>query len=78
MGFKPSSYNYMHTYLVTEEIIQGEKHDHSNLFLWDTLRLNLPGSEEYNPSIAWASKHHKDGLLASDFMCFVNDQHITG
>ena len=40
--------------------------------------LNLPGSESYNPSIAWISNRRKDGLLARDFVCFVDDQRLAG
>ncbi len=40
--------------------------------------VNLPGSPEYQPSMAWISKRRADNLLASNFVCFVDDQRITG
>ena len=40
--------------------------------------LNLPGSKEYNPSIAWISKRRTEKSLASDFVCFIDDQRLAG
>ncbi len=40
--------------------------------------LNLPGLEGYKPSVAWISKRRSDGPLASNFVCFVDDQRILG
>ncbi len=78
MGFKPSPYNSVRMYLVTEEIIQGDRHDSDNAFQYNYVMLNLPGTEGYKPSVAWISKRRTDGSLASDFVCFVDDQRISG
>ena len=78
MGFKPSPYNSVRMALIGEEIICGDRHDVANAFQWDVVRLNLPGSEDYTPSLAWISKRRMDGSLASDFVCFVDDQRLAG
>ena len=77
MGFKSSPYNSIKMYLVTEEIIRGNREDKSNAFQWHTVLLNLPGSENYRPDVAWISKRREDGSLASDFVCFVDDQRLA-
>jgi hypothetical protein len=78
MGFKPPPYNSVRMYLVTEEIIRGDRHDPDNAFQYNYVMLNLPGTEGYKPSVAWISKRRTDGSLASDFVCFVDDQRISG
>ena len=66
-------------YLVSEEIIRGDRHDTTNAFQWTSLLLNLPGTKGYRPALAWISKRKRiDGLLASNFVCFVDDLRITG
>ena len=64
-------------YLVTEEVVRGNRKDKNNAFQWHTVLLNLPGSENYRPDIAWISKRREDGSLASDFVCFVDDQRVA-
>ena len=78
MGFKSSPYNSVRMYLISEEIIRGDRHDRDNAFQWHDITLNLPGSVEYKPDATWISKRRQDGTLASDFVCFMDDQRITG
>jgi hypothetical protein len=78
MGFRAPPYNAIKVYLIAEEIIRGDRHDQTNAFQFDHVRLNLPGTSKYNPTEGWVSKRRKDGSLASDFVCFVNDQRVTG
>jgi hypothetical protein len=40
--------------------------------------LNLPGTLGYQPSVAWISKQRADNSLASNMVCFVDDQRIMG
>ena len=79
MGFKPSPYNSVKMYLVAEEILRGDRLDLSNAIQYDHIRLNLPGTAGCNPSLAWISKQErKDKSLATDMVCFVDDQHLAG
>jgi hypothetical protein len=78
MGFKSSPYNSVRMYLIAEEVIRGDRHDQRNAFQWDSLMLNLPGDPSYSPTESWISKRRADNSRASDFVCFVDDQRITG
>jgi hypothetical protein len=77
MGFRPSPYNSIRMYLIAEEIIRGDQHDPDNAFQWGYILLNLPGTREYKPSMAWASKRRTDNSLATNHVCFVNNLRIT-
>jgi hypothetical protein len=65
-------------YLVAKEVIRGDRHDQNNAFQWDSLMLNLPGTCGYQPGLAWITKRRADNSLASDCVCFVDDQRVTG
>jgi hypothetical protein len=78
MGLKPSPYNSIRMYLVTEEINWGDRHDPDNAFQYNYVMLNLPGLKGYKPLVAWISKRRSDGSLASNFDCFMDDQRILG
>jgi hypothetical protein len=78
MGFRSSLYNSIWTYLVVKEIIRGDQHDHTNAFQWSSIMLNLPGMLSYQPSAGWISKQRANNSLASNMVCFVDDQCITG
>ena len=65
-------------YWIAKEVMKGNCHDQANAFQWDHLELNLPGTKDYTPSRAWITKRWRDGLLASDVICFVDDQRVTG
>jgi hypothetical protein len=78
MGFRALLYNSIKMYLVAKEIIQGDQHDESNAFQLDHIQLHLPGTSKSKPSEAWITKRQKDGSLASNFVCFVDNQRVTG
>ncbi len=78
MGFRLLPYNSVRTYLVAKEIIRGDRHDHTNAFQWSSVMLNLPGTPGYQPSAVWISKQRVDNLLASNMVCFVDNQRVTG
>jgi hypothetical protein len=52
-------------------------HDKNNTFQWAHLCLNLPGIKNYKPAQAWVSKFWEDELLASNFVCFIDDQQVA-
>ena len=64
-------------FLIAEEVIRGDRHDPSNPLQWNGIMLNLPGTRQYNPSIAWLSKRRTDGSLASDFVTFVDNLRLA-
>jgi hypothetical protein len=75
---KSLPYNSIRMYLVLEEIIRGDRHNPNNAFQLHSILLNLPGTKGYKPALSWISKRRKDGSLASNFVCFVDDFQVTG
>jgi hypothetical protein len=74
MGFKPSPYFAIQAILFAEEMLRGDPSCQSNVFRWDHVRLNLPGSVGYDPSKPWVSKLRTlDGRIAADFIIYVDD-----
>jgi hypothetical protein len=41
---------------VAEEVIGGDRKDPKNVFQWDTVKLNLPGSKDYDPNRPFVRK----------------------
>jgi hypothetical protein len=86
MGFAASPYNSIKMALVAEEICKGNRHEEGvgidgkefNPFQWRRVRLNLPGSKEYDPCNSWISKLRSDGRVACDLFTFVDDERVTG
>ena len=86
MGFAPSPYNSVKMALVAEEVSKGDCHQSNvgcggrelNPFQWETVKLNLPGSRDYNPCDSWITKQRKDGRIACDVFTFVDDKRVTG
>ena len=79
MGFKFSPYQTFGGILVADEVIEGDRKDPRNVFRWDAVRLNLPGSKGYNPGLPWVSKVRlDDGRIAADKVIYVDDARPTG
>jgi hypothetical protein len=65
--------------MLAEELIWGNPSCPQNPFFYDTVRLNLPGSATYDPSIPWVSKVDScTGRLAPDMSTYVDDVRNTG
>ncbi len=65
MCLKSSPYQAVQAILVAKEVIRGDRKDPTNAFRWDTVRLNLPGSQTYDPRLPWVSKIRvDDGKIA--------------
>jgi hypothetical protein len=74
MGFKPSPFVTTQTFGWGEEIIVGDISDPSNPFAWDTVKLNLPGTEEYDPSMPWVYRWNSvEEKMASFFGTYIDD-----
>lgn len=79
MGLTTSPYQACQGMGFAEELIRGDPRDANNIFRWDRIRLNLPGSENYQPDKPWVSKvRDEDGHIAVDFVTFVDDARPTG
>jgi hypothetical protein len=78
MGLRPSPYFTGQCTYYAEEVVQGNPSDVHNPFHWATVHLNLPGSEDYNPSLPWVSRRTSDGRLAGTFRRYVDDVRSIG
>jgi hypothetical protein len=79
MGLRSSPYQAVQAMVVAEEATRGKRRDPKNVYRWDYVRLNLPGSDAYDPSKPWVSKiRSADGKIATDLFIFVNDLRPTG
>jgi hypothetical protein len=78
MGLKPSPYQMTHAMMFAEDVIRGDPNGENNIFWWDDIRMNLPGHDEYGPSLPWVYKVRRDGTPASDFFFYVDDNQTTG
>jgi hypothetical protein len=79
MGLRSSPFQCVQAMGVAEEVIRGDPADPTNVFRWDSVELNLPGSDDYDPSRPWVAKYRmEDGRLAADLFIFVDDLRPTG
>jgi hypothetical protein len=61
-----------------KEKIMGDPNDVSNFFKWKEVRLNLPGTPEYDPSMEWLAKVRENGWVAADLFIYMDDFRPTG
>jgi hypothetical protein len=78
MGLRTSPYQAVQGIMWALERILGDRNRDSNVFRWRHMRLNLPGSYDYNPELLWVSKVRADGSLAADVHVYVDDLRVTG
>jgi hypothetical protein len=81
MGFKPSPYNATRAFAWAEEIMRGDRREETNPMRWDRIRMNLPGEEDYTPSLPWVSKVVREGdceKIAGDFFTYIDDIRTCG
>ena len=77
MGLRPSPYQAVQTGLQLKHIAMGNRSDPKNVFRWQTVRLNLPGCAEYDPTLPWVSKVREDASIAADVHQYVDDIRVT-
>ena len=74
MGFKPSPFVTTQTFGWSEEIIIGDRLDITNPFYWDKVILNLPGTDDYEPSMPWVHKwNSRSKSMAAFFGTYIDD-----
>jgi hypothetical protein len=77
MGFKPSPYCTTRSMRRIEEKLKGPRGEEENVFRWDRVEMNLPGSTSYDTSKPWVFKVRKDGTMASDLFIYIDDLRPT-
>jgi hypothetical protein len=60
------------------EMIVGDPMEIVNVYHWSMVRLDLPGSEFYDPRMAWVVKVRLDGRVAADLCIYMDDFRATG
>ncbi|KAL7574604.1 hypothetical protein ACA910_002958 [Epithemia clementina (nom. ined.)] len=79
MRMTPSPYNAVTHFYLAEELARGSPTDPSNPCRFDEVRLNIPGSENYDPTLPWIMKWNVEAnALAGDVVTFVDDLRATG
>ena len=74
MGFKSSPFVTTQTFGWGEEIIIGYRLDVLNPFYWDEVKLNLPGTDSYNPAMPWVYRWNSiKKQMASFFGTYIDD-----
>lgn len=79
MGMKSSPYNAVQYFYLAEEFARGDPTASDNALRFDCVILNLPGMEEFDPSLPnvmkWNSRVQR---IAGDGVTFVDDLRATG
>ena len=83
MGMRSSPYNAVRYYYWGEEFVRGNPDGKKNPMRYDSVILNLPCMESYNPELPkvmkWnAQANDNVGAIAGDVVTFVDDGRITG
>ena len=86
MGFAASPFNSVKMALIVEEMVRGNRLDiavdasgkESNPFQWKAIKLNLPGSPNFDPTFSWVVKLREDGNIACDVFTFMDDERVVG
>lgn len=74
MGFRCSPYITTQTFAWGEEIIIGDLADQSNPFAWDEVKMNFPGTPDYDPTMPWMYKWNSiRGCMPAFFGTYVDD-----
>jgi hypothetical protein len=74
-GGHPSSYLACQSQRLILELCKGDRHNPLNHWQWETVRLNLPGDIDYDPSMPHVMLLRKDGELAMIEADYVDNIH---
>lgn len=58
------------------ELAKGDPKEADNPFGWETILINLPGQDDYDPGLPSIIRLMKDGTLAADVIMFVDDGRV--
>jgi hypothetical protein len=59
-------------------MIMGDPNYCSNVFKWKDILLNLPGVEDYDPSLSKVARIRDNGRVAADVLIYMDDLRPTG
>ena len=78
MGCRPAPYISARCMAWLREETLGDRHAEDNVFQWNNVVLNCPGSECYRPWLPPVFKERSDGNIAADYVEFVDDRRPCG
>ena len=79
MGFRPSPEWSCRFYYLGEEFVRGDETSLSNPLRWDRIILNLPGNDDFNPSLPFVMKWNDIvKRQAGNLIAYVDDLRIIG
>jgi hypothetical protein len=79
MGFRPCPFINIQAFVWLEENIFGNRNDLDNVFHWESLMMNLPGSSTHDTRKPWVYKEREcDGKIAADCVVYVDYLRPTG
>jgi len=78
MGLKSSPYNCTRAAAWGEDFVRGDRRDPKNPFRWDTVVLNLPGQDDYDPSLPWVFRYDSIRQQVAAFFCTYVDDICSG
>jgi hypothetical protein len=74
MGVRSSPYNCVRAYLISEEVIKGDRTAANNPFRWNCVIFNMPGTKGYDPAKPWMYRFDKvNRVMASFVLSYVDD-----
>ncbi|KAL7577357.1 hypothetical protein ACA910_002090 [Epithemia clementina (nom. ined.)] len=77
MGLITSPFQATQSAQRMKRLALGQRLDETNVFRWETVKLNVPGDQACKPSEPWVSKRRADGTLAADVHVYVDDLRET-
>jgi len=78
MGLRDSPVRSLQLMVRAKFIAYGDRRDTKNPFHWERVVLNIPGSEDYDPTKPWVMKVRVDGHVACEVYVYVDDGRMTG
>jgi len=78
MGLRPSPYYSIQGTYLAEELVAGDRRDPTNPLQWESVYLNLPGSDAYDPTQPWVQLRTATGDLAAACKRYVDDFRTVG
>jgi hypothetical protein len=75
-GWQTSPYYALRMLARALELAKGHPQDLESAFSFESVHLNLPGAEGYDPSLPWVLKVRRDGSTAADIVVYFDDGRI--
>jgi hypothetical protein len=78
MFLRDSSYRSLQWQVQLKYEVYGDQWDQANLFHWDRVVFNMPGSKGYRSDLPWVMKIRADGHLAAEIVVYMDNGRPTG